>query len=158
MLGTSTSSSSSTTTTTTAGSQVVFTQLQFQSLLTAVTSSNDTLDSRLNDLRSELLRKQALNADKVAKKARLDRPHSFRSKGNEEQHRLLDKAVVNAQVELEKVVTVLASDPRPSSSNSHPVLADTMEQARKFVEQGQQTLIQCQKLIRMAERSDHGGS
>ncbi len=116
--GTSSTSSSTTTTTATAaattGSQVIFTQLQFQSLLSAVTSSNESLDTRLNDLRSEILREQAVNVEKVAKKARLERPHSFMSKGNEEQHRFLDKAVVeleNAQVELEKAVALVTPDP-----------------------------------------------
>ena len=132
-------------------------QRQFDQLLSAVSASAEqagTLDSKIDKLRDELRREQQLNAEKLAKKAKLDRPHAFKSKGNEEQHRFLDKALVeleNTEVELEKAGPLVESISEPSSSSE---LSTTIKNVLAFVIEGKKLINQRQKLIRMADRSE----
>ena len=61
------------------------------------------LDGKFEKLLQDLQREQECNAENLAKKAWLDKPSSFLSKGNEEQHRFQEKTLL----ELENAVTVL---------------------------------------------------
>ncbi len=87
---------------------MVFTQAQFNMLMSAVSTTTDlqaNLNAKLLALREELKIEQEINTQQVAKRAKLEKPQIFKSKGNEEQHRFLEKAMNqldDAQVELEK--------------------------------------------------------
>ncbi len=132
--------------------QFTFTPEQFQQLMAAVSSATDlesALDGKMVKLSEELRREQTINAEQIAKRARLEKHHTFKFKGNEQQHRFLDKVVLeleNAQVELQKAVAVGGSATRDASTEETP-LQSNLKKAVLFVEKGRQTLLQRQKLI-----------
>ncbi len=133
---------------------VSFSSEQFQQLMSVVSSASDmqaALDGKLERLKTDLLKEQELSNKQVAKRARLEKPQVFKSKGNEEQHRFLEKALHqldDAQVELERAVAKL---PAGSSSSS-----ESVKRAMEFVKTSKCTLQKRQKLIRMADRSELG--
>ena len=112
-LTTSSSSSSSTSGGSTTATSVSFSSEQFQQLMLVVSTASDmqaVLDGKLERIKADLLKEQELSSIQVAKRARLEKPQVFKSKGNEEQHRFLEKAVHqldDAQVELERAVAKL---------------------------------------------------
>ncbi len=111
--------------------------------MAAVSSATDlesALDGKMVKLSEELRREQTINAEQIAKKARLEKHHTFKSKGNydEQQHRFLDKVVLeleNAQVELQKAVAVDGSATRDASTEETP-LQSNLKKAVLFVEKG----------------------
>ncbi len=139
---------------------MVFTQAQFIMLMSAVSTTTDlqaNLDEKLLALREELKKEQEINTQHVAKRAKLEKPQIFKSKGNEEQHRFLEKAVNqldDAQVELEKAVAQFPATSTSSSSASEPLA--TLNKAMEFLKSTKSTLQQRQKLIRMADGSELG--
>ena len=139
-----------------------FSQTQFQQLMSTVAISSrieSTLNGKLEKLRQELQREQKCNAEKLAKKARLDKPRSFCSKGNEEQHRFLEKMLLeleNAGTELDKALAAAPGSSGSSSSSTADPLTLALQSATSFVKEGKRFVMQCQKLVRLADRSDHG--
>lgn len=72
-------------------STLSFSAGQFQQLMAAVevlSSVHASLEDKLEKFKQDLIKEQEFGAEKLAKKARLEKPQVFRSKGNEEQHRL----------------------------------------------------------------------
>ena len=140
----------------------VFSQAQFQQLMSTVAVSTrieSTLDEKLEKLRQDLQKEQECNAEKLAKKARLDKPSSFRSKGNEEQHRFLEKTLLeleNAGTELDKALAAAPGSSGSSSSSTANPLTSALQSATAFMKEGKRLVMQRQKLVRLADRSDHG--
>jgi hypothetical protein len=103
------------------------------------TATQAALDQRMVTFRAEILSGHKEATAKALKRSRHERSLSFRRKGNEEQHRFNEKLSVElevAQEQLEKVPALTA--------------------AKKAVLEGTKLLAERQKLIRLADRSEHG--
>ena len=117
-------------------SAVTLSGVQFQQLLSAVSSTASLqacLDEKMGQMKEDLQSEQRVHAENVVKKARLEKPQSFKSKGNEEQHQFLEKVLIeldSTEVELEKVGVGCTS----SSSMSLPeATASGISKAKKLV-------------------------
>ena len=92
----------------------------------------------------------------AAKKPRIDRSLlEFKSKGNEDQYTFNEKVeelLTQTSKQLEKLSALVAAPDRP-----HPaVLTATTAKAKKTLDQDITLVTHTQKLIRLADRSEHG--
>lgn len=129
---------------------------QFTVLMGAIGASKSTLegalDAKFEEFRKEVQTGQVESLERVAKRARIEKPYSFRYKGNEDQFYFNEKVVDTmdqSEVELEKAV----SDPTVKTVAK---LSDVLDRAQKAVKEGKELLQQRQKHIKLADRSDHG--
>ena len=108
------------------------------------------LDQKFLELRKEVQEDQRDAVQKVAKRAKLDRPHKFRFAGNEDQflfNERLEDCLDEVGGELEKA----SSAGVPSSKSS-----EALKKAAAAVREGSQLLELRQKHIKLADRSEHG--
>ena len=116
---------------------------QFAQLLEAITSSQTTMEQRFTEFRDEVRQGQEDAAAKALKRASLEKPYTFRRKGNEEQavfNGRLDETVTGAEAELAAAPTSVAQ--------SQGIL-----RARETLNKGRNPLAERQKLIRIADWS-----
>ena len=110
-------------------------------ILQEIRESQKKLDEKFAQFRDEVKRGQEDAAEKAIKRVRREKPHVYKRKGNEEQasfNERVEETIVAAQVELEG-----------TSSGA-------VEKAKKSLEQGLALLYERQKLIKLADRSEHG--
>ena len=115
----------------------------FAQLMSAITASQSVVDEKLQQFREEIRQGQEEAATKAVKRARYEKPYVFRKRGNEEQ------ASFNAKVE--EALSQAESD---LSSISAPPAA--IQRVKESIQKGRSLLEERQKLIRLADRSDHG--
>ena len=139
----------------TSGAGAISTE-QFTALMNAIRASKATLEATLDDkfkeFKKEVQDSQDQSVERVAKKARAERPSSFRFKGNEDQF-YFNQKVIDTVDEASAQLDRATSDAGSSSSSK---LSDTLEKTKKAVMEGKKLLLQRQKHIRLADRSEHG--
>ena len=111
-------------------------------ILNEIRESQRKLSSKFVQFRDEIKRGQEDAAEKALKRVRREKPYVYKRKGNEEQaifNEKVEEAIASAQLELEG----------PSTSAA-------IGKARKSLEQGLLLLTERQKLIKLADRSEHG--
>ena len=114
---------------------------QFASLLSAIENSEKRLDNKLAAFKSEIKDTQDEAASKVASRVRNEQPYAFKRKGNEEQ------AKFNGQQQ-----EVLLDAEQALAGTTSSIAVDlAMEAVRK----GTCLLTERQKLIKIADRSEH---
>ena len=100
------------------------------------------MERQFADFKEQVKRGQEEAAAKAVKRARQERPYSFKKKGNEEQ------SVFNAKVE----EALLETEVELAGVESTPAL----ERAKASVEEGKRLIAARQKLIHIADRSELG--
>lgn len=126
---------------------------QFATLMDAMKMNIEgAIETKLHDFRKEIRLDHEETVEKVAKRARIEKPHVFKYKGNEDQfyfnEKIVDK-IDEAGAKLEKAAT----DPLVSTAAG---LSDTLEKAKEAVREGKTLMLQRQKHIKLVDRSDHG--
>ena len=106
----------------------------------AIQTSQNRIDQKFIDFRSEVQRSQEDAAAKALKRVRHEKPYAWRKKGHEEQYSF------NSRVK-EAIGEELASSGLTDNS---------LEKAAKALEKGRELLGECQKLIKIADRSELG--
>ena len=115
----------------------------FTQLMSAITASQSVVDEKLQQFREEIRQGQEEAATKAVKRARYEKPYVFRKRGNEEQ------ASFNAKVE--EALSQAESD--LSTIAAAPA---AVRKVKESIQKGRSLLEERQKLIRLADRSDHG--
>ena len=110
------------------GENVVTQADQFQQLMSAINAGQTKMDSKF---KAEVRLGQEEATAKALKRVRLERPYTYRRKGNEEQVGF-NKSLLEAQAEI-------ASDP------------SALNQAREAIKTGLKLLAERQNLIKIAE-------
>ena len=119
---------------------------QFAQIMDAIKASQDRLDSKLAEFRSEVRQGQEQAAATALKRARQDKPYAFKKKSNEEQARVnsrIDETLAEAQAELDDHTSAAG----PSA---------TVSRAQDAIARGRKAIAERQKLIRIADRSEYG--
>ena len=117
---------------------------QFAQLLEAINSSQTRMEERFEEFRAEVRQGQEDAAAKALKRAKFEKPYTYKRKGNEEQatfNAKLDEKIAEAEVEL---------------AEAGPSTSPALQRARDVLKQGRQLLAERQKLIKIAGRSEHG--
>ena len=110
-------------------------------MLQEIRESQKKLDEKFAQFRDEVKRGQEDAAEKALKRVCREKPHVYKRKGNEEQasfNEKVEETIVAAQVELEGASSGVVG------------------KAKKNLEQGLALLSERQKLIKLADRSEHG--
>ena len=118
------------------------TSAQFAQLLEVIQANQVRTDERLEQFRAELQHGQEEAACKALKRVRVEKPFSFRRKGNEEQavfNDRVEEAISDTQAELATVRSMPA-----------------IEKMREALKKGAQLLAERQKLTKIADRSEFG--
>ena len=126
------------------GDSVNISQDQFGQLMQAISSSRMDFASQLSSFKQEIRQSQDEVASKALKKVKLDKPFTYRRKGNEEQatfNSKVESAVAEAQAELDSIPT-------------SPVVV----RAQEALKRGTKLIEERQKLIKLADRSEFGWS
>ena len=110
-------------------------------MLRAIQEAQRKLGEEFAQFREEVKSGQEDAAEKAIKRVRRDKPHAYRRKGNEEQ------AVFNERVKDSIVAAQVNLEGAPSAA---------VEKAKKSLEKGLALLAERQKLIKLADRSEHG--
>ena len=113
-------------------------------ILKDIRESQKKLSDKFVNFQEEVKRGQEDAATKALKRVRREKSYVYRRKGNEEQalfNEKVEDAIIAAQAEVEDA-------PGPSSG--------ALENAKKSLEQGLKLLAERQKLIKLADRSEHG--
>ena len=125
---------------------VAISPAQFSQLMSAITASQLAVDTKLQQFREEIRRGQEEAATKAVKRARCEKPYTFRKRGNEEQ------ATFNAKVE--EALSQAESD--LSSIPTAPTTSSAIQRVKESLQKGRSLIEERQKMIRLADRSDHG--
>ena len=120
------------------------TQDQFSLLMGAFSASQTRIEERFAEFRAEIRLGQEDAAAKALKRARYEKPYEYKRKGNQEQaafNAKVDEAVAEAELHIEE---------------AGPSTAPALERAKEALKKGRQFLAERQKLIKVADRSEHG--
>lgn len=123
----------------------------------SITRLQASFDAMLVDFKRELQSDHVEVAEKAAKKAKLDRPQVFKSKGNEDQYVFNDKVVdvfQSGESQLSKIDRV-AKDALSTSLGAGG-LAEPVAKLKDSMAEGMDLLAKRQKHIKLADRSDFG--
>ena len=121
---------------------------QFTELLAAINNIQRSVDSKLAQFQEEVRQGQEEAAAKALKRARYERPYAFKKRGNEEQaafNAKVDEALAEAEGELSSIPATTVSTP-------------AVRRMKEAIQKGRSLLEERQKLIRLADRSEHGWS
>jgi hypothetical protein len=102
------------------------------------------MEERFEEFRTEVRQGQEDAAAKALKRAKYEKPYTYKRKGNEEQatfNAKLDEKIAEAEVEL---------------AEAGPSTTPALQRAKDVLKQGRQLLAERQKLIKIADRSEHG--
>lgn len=121
---------------------------QFALLMNAIKSSKETMEGKMEALKTEMKKNQEAT-EVVVKNVKRSRPPEFKRKGNEQQF------IFNDQV-VEKLESAVLSLEGSTSSASSASTVTALEGAKASVKEGMDLLNNRQKLIRLADRSDFG--
>ena len=116
---------------------------QFSQLMEAIQASQERIDGKLAEFRDEVRIGQEDAAAKALKRVHLEKPYAFRRKGNEEQatfNSKLEDAIQEAQAEIA----------------GHGGTSPALDRAKAALQKGAKLLCERQKLIKIADRSEHG--
>ena len=116
---------------------------QFTHLMEAIQASQDRIEQKFADFRSEVRKSQEDAAAKALKRVKHEKAYTWRKKGHEEQFSFnsrVDETISEAQEEL-------ASSGLKDAS---------LDKAAKALERGRELLGERQKLIKIADRSELG--
>ena len=108
-----------------------------------ITSSQARMEEKLTEFKTEVWQGQEDAAARALKRVCYDKPYAFKRKGNEEQANFntkLDKAIAEAEAELAK------AGPSTTPSFQHGLQA---------LQKGRKLIAEQQKLIEIADRSEH---
>lgn len=111
-------------------------------ILREIRESQKKLDTKFAKFQDEVKQGQEDAAAKALKRVRREKPYAYKRKGNEEQASFNEKvedAIVAAQTELE-----------------NPTMTGAVGRAMKSIEEGLALLSERRKLIKLADRSEHG--
>lgn len=106
------------------------------------------LDKKFLEFRKEVRQDQQDAVQRVAKRSKLDKPHIFRLKGNEDHYFFNEKVaetMCEAENELEKASTAASSSR----------MSEALKKATAAVKEGKGLVIQHQKHIKLADHSEH---
>ena len=120
----------------------VVTAEQIATLMSAIEASSGRMKAKFADFKVEMKKNQEESAAKAVKRARVEKPYTFRKKGNEEQslfNSQLDECLAETESEL-------------SGAGATPALV----RAKESLEKGKRLLAARQKLIRIADRLELG--
>ncbi len=110
------------------------------------------MQADMQAMKTELLSGQEGTAERVAKRLRRKTTYEFRRKGNKRQHEFNE--TVAEQLD-DAAAAVIAATPDPSdSSPKDPTSA--LQKAKAAIDKGNELIVQWQKLIKIADRSDYG--
>ena len=110
----------------------------------AITSSQARIEAKLVKFKTEVWQGQEDPAARALKRARYEKPYSFKQKGNEEQasfNSKVDESLAKAEAEL---------------AEAHPSTAPSFNRALQALQKGRKLITGCQKLIKIVDRSEHG--
>ena len=119
---------------------------QFLQLMAAIYASQLRMDDKLVKFRDKIRQGQENAAAKALKRARYDKPHVFRKRGNEEQ--------ANFNAKVDEALAQAASN--LSAIAATPASTAAFQRVKEAIERSWLLLEECQKLIRLDDRSDHG--
>ena len=114
--------------------------------MSAISTSHSRMDAKLAEFREEIRQSQEDAAAKALKRARFDKPYVFKKRGNEEQasfNSKVDEALAQAESDLASVA-------------AGPALAPAVQRVKDGIRRGRSLIDERQKLIRLADRSEHG--
>ena len=112
----------------------------------AIHASEERLDSKLAEFRTEVREGQEQAATTALKRVRRDKPYNFKRKGNEEQAAVntrLDETLAEAQAELDEFTSGAGS-------------SSALGRAQEAIAKGRKAIAERQKLIKIADRSELG--
>ncbi len=112
-------------------------QAMFERLVGAM---GRVVTDKMGQLKRELTQEQEEANDRLAKRMRLEQPPTFRKKTHEKQFRFNEEV----WTKVTGVTAALAQTP------------PAVERARSLLEEGEKLLVNRQKLIRIADRSENG--
>ena len=118
----------------------------FVQIMQAIEASQARMDEKFVRFQAEVRQGQEEAAAKALKRAKYEKPYTYRQKGNEAQ------AIFNAKVDeaLAQTESDLADVP------SSPASTSAIHRVLESVQKGRALLEERQKLIRLADRSEHG--
>ena len=119
---------------------------QFAQLMSAITDLQARMDRKLAQFKDEIHQGQEEAASRALKRARYDKPYTFRKRGNEEQANFnakVDETLAQAESDL----SLVERGPTPSAA---------VQRVKDAIKKGRLLLDERQKLIRLADRSEHG--
>ena len=117
---------------------------QFTQLMEAITAAQTPMDEKFSEFQVEVRQGMEEAAAKALKRARYEKPYTFKRKGNEEQatfNAKLDETVADVESEL---------------TEAGPAAAPALQRAMEAIKKGRKTIAERQKLIKIAERSELG--
>ena len=120
------------------------TQDQFALLMGAFSASQARLEERFAEFRAEIRLGQEDAAAKALKRARYEKPYEYKCKSNQDQaafNAKVDEAVAEAEHQIEE---------------AGPSTAPALERAKEALKKGRKFIWDRQKLIKIADRSEHG--
>ena len=85
---------------------------QFAQLMSAINATQSRLDAKLADFQEEIRQGQEAAATKAVKRARYEKPYTYRRRGNEEQatfNARVDESLAQAENDLASVTAVPAT-------------------------------------------------
>ena len=104
------------------------------------------MDAKLTQFQEEIRQGQEEAVSRALKRARYDKPYVFRKRGNEEQ------ASFNAKVDQ----TLVQAESDVSVVERNPTSTSAVQRVKEAIQKSRLLLEERQKLIRLADRSDHG--
>ena len=119
---------------------------QFAQLMSAINATQSRLDTKLAEFQEEIRQGQEVAAAKAVKRARYEKPFTYRRRGNEEQ------ATFNARVD----ESLAQAEGDLASVTAGPSATSALRRVKEAIQQGWRLLDERQKLIRLADRSEHG--
>ena len=115
-------------------------------LMEAIESSQTRMEEKLAQFRSEVRLGQEEAAAKALKRARYEKPYSFKRKGNEAQ------ALFNSKLD----ETLAQAESDAASVAAGPSAAPALQRVVEGLRKGRALIDERQKCIRLADRSEHG--
>ncbi len=129
-------------------SAVAITQDQFAQLMSAISASQTRMDGQFAEFKAEVRQGQEDIASKAVKKARYEKPYTYKRKGNEEQANFnarVDETLADAESDLALAVAGPATATTPA-----------LQRVKESLKKGRSLMADRQKLIRLADRSEYG--
>ena len=118
---------------------------QFAQLMSAINATQSRLDAKLAEFQKEILQGQEVAAAKAVKRARYEKPYTYRRRGNKEQ------ATFNARVD----ETLAQAESDLASVTAGPTATTALRRVKEAIQQGRHLLDERQKLLCLADRSEH---
>ena len=118
---------------------------QFAELLAAINNTQRSVNTKMPQFQEEVRQGQEEAAAKALKRAKYEWPYSFKKQGNKEQatfNAIVDEALAEAESNL-------------SSIPATPISTPAVWRIKEAIQKGQSLLEDRQKLICVADRSEH---